>query len=242
MNGEIPVQQMTLIAAADLSSSQYLAVKIDSDGKAALAGAGENAVGILQTNPKAGFAGQVMALGQSYAVYGASVTAGNNLSADASGKLVPTAGTAAVLAVAMESGSADEVHTVILITRTSAGNNQHWTLAIPVKLKNIAANTDILTDWIPGFAGSIKKLSFAVTDPATTESKSAVINIEIEATNLTGGVLTLNSANCTPLGKVVDATAITAANVFSATQKISIEAGAVTAFVEGEGVLLIVIG
>lgn len=113
-------------------------------------------------------------------------------------------------------------------------------LAIPVKLAKLA-NGDIVTQYTPGFAGTIEKISFVVTDPATTESKAATLNMEIGTTNLTGGALALTSANCTPLGKVTDASAITGANVFTDSDTISVEAGSVTAFVEGEGVLLIVL-
>ena len=48
------------------------------------------------------------------------------------------------------------------------------------------------------------------------------------------------SANCAVNGAVINGTAVTAGNVFGATDSISIEASGVTAFAEGEGVLLIV--
>ena len=116
-------------------------------------------------------------------------------------------------------------------------------LSIPIKLKNLA-NGDVVTEYIPGFAGLIEKVSFVVTDKATTADKTAKLNLEIETTNVTGGEITLSSAaggNALTMGKVADGTAITAANVFTETQKISVEASSVTAFVEGEGVLLIVL-
>lgn len=113
-------------------------------------------------------------------------------------------------------------------------------VSIPIKLAKLA-DGDIVTTYTPGFAGVIEKVSFAVTDPATTAAKAATLNLEIGTTNLTGGSLALTSANCTPLGKVTDATAITGANVFGAADTISVEAASVTSFVEGEGVLLIVI-
>jgi hypothetical protein len=70
----------------------------------------------------------------------------------------------------------------------------------------------------------------------------ASLNLEINAVNLTGGVISLTSANCTPLGAVIAGTAITANNTFGATDTISVEASSVTAFVEGEGVLLLTLG
>jgi predicted RecA/RadA family phage recombinase len=113
-------------------------------------------------------------------------------------------------------------------------------LTIPVKLAKVATG-DVVTTYTPGFAGVIEKMSFVVTDPVITGSKAATLNLEIGTANLTGGSLALTSANCTPLGAVIDATAITAGNVFGASDTISVEAASVTAFAEGEGALLIVI-
>ncbi len=114
-------------------------------------------------------------------------------------------------------------------------------LSIPVKLANLA-DGDIVTTFTPGFAGTIEKISFVVTDPATTADKAATLNLEIGTTNLTGGVLSLTSTACGTLGKVTDATAITGNNAFEDTDTISVEAADVTEFVEGEGALLIVLG
>lgn len=114
-------------------------------------------------------------------------------------------------------------------------------LTIPVKLAKLA-NGDIVTTFTPGFAGTIEKISFVVTDPATTADKAATLNMEIGTTNLTGGVLSLTTVACGTLGKVTDATAITANNAFEDDDTISVEAASVTAFAEGEGALLIVLG
>lgn len=114
-------------------------------------------------------------------------------------------------------------------------------LTIPVKLAKLA-NGDIVTTFTPGFAGTIEKISFVVTDPATTPDKAATLNLEIGTTDVTGGVLSLTTTACGTLGKVTDATAITGNNAFEDDDTISVEATNVTAFVEGEGALLIVLG
>ncbi len=114
-------------------------------------------------------------------------------------------------------------------------------IAIPVKLAKITGSGDVLTNFTPGFAGRLLRAAFAVTDPTTTAAKLATLNFEIGSTNVTGGEIALTSANTTPLGAVVAGAAITAANVFSATDTISIESSGVTAFVEGEGVVLLTI-
>jgi predicted RecA/RadA family phage recombinase len=114
-------------------------------------------------------------------------------------------------------------------------------LTIPVKLANLA-DGDIVTTFTPGFAGTIEKISFVVTDPVTTADKAATLNLEIGTTDVTGGVLSLTSTACGTLGKVTDAIAITGNNAFKDDDTISVEAADVTAFTEGEGALLIVLG
>lgn len=111
-------------------------------------------------------------------------------------------------------------------------------LSFPINLASVG-NGDVVTDFTPGFAGEIVSWKFVVTVPATTAAKTMALNLEINAIDVTGGVLTITSANATPIGNVVAATAITAANTFDANDTISIEASAVTAFVEGAGVLTI---
>jgi len=61
MSYEIKQFCITLEAAADLSSSQFKAVKLDSNGKAAaIAAATDLPIGILQNKPTAGQAAEVM--------------------------------------------------------------------------------------------------------------------------------------------------------------------------------------
>jgi hypothetical protein len=111
-------------------------------------------------------------------------------------------------------------------------------VSLPITLANVA-DGDVLTAYTPGFKGTIIGIDFAVTTAVTTAAKATTLNAEIGTTNLTGGAVALTSANCTPLGAVVASTAITAANAFTATDTISIEASSTTTFVEGVGVLYI---
>lgn len=112
------------------------------------------------------------------------------------------------------------------------------TVQFPVTLATVG-NGDVVTEWTPGFAGTITGFEFIVGVPVTTADKTATFNLEINAVDVTGGVLVVTSALATPLGKVIAATAITALNVFDDNDTISIEASAVTAFVEGTGTLVI---
>ena len=96
------------------------------------------------------------------------------------------------------------------------------------------ANGDIVTNLHAPFAGEFLAPFAIVTDPVTTAAKAANLNLEIGTTNVSGGVIGLTSANMTPLGAVVDASAITGDNAFVAGDHISVEASGVTAFIEGE--------
>mgnify|MGYP007073182467 CR=1 FL=1 len=113
-----------------------------------------------------------------------------------------------------------------------------YTVAIPVDLNSISGAGDVLTTWTPGHRGKILDMDFAVSKPVTTAAKAATLNAEIGTTNLTGGAIALTSANCTPLGAIVAGSAITADNVFGASDTVSIEAASVTQFSEGQGFVL----
>lgn len=227
---EYPVFRFSRTAGEDLSAAQYHAVKMNTSGKIVKGTAGARCVGILQDDPGNDQVGSVMGLGISPAVYGASVNPGDELTSDANGHLVPAVAGQPVIAYALEAGSANEEHSVLVMPQASATAKEWWIFYMP--LADIA-NGDLITEWIPGFAGKITEIVAIVQKPATTASKAATLNAEIETTDLAGGVLGLTSANCTPKGAQVAASAITANNAFSASQKISIEASSVTAFVEG---------
>jgi len=117
-----------------------------------------------------------------------------------------------------------------------ASKKEWWIFGI--NLADIA-DGDLITDWIPGFAGTITDLIAIVNKAATTESKASTLNLEIETTNVTGSDLALTSANMTPKGVQVACAGITAANVFTAAQKISVEAASTTPFSEGSIWLMI---
>lgn len=108
-----------------------------------------------------------------------------------------------------------------------------------VLLAGLAADT--ITNFTPGFVGSIVRTFWIQDTPVTTGGKAATLNWEINAVNLVGGVITLTSAACTPLGVVINGTAITGSNSFDRDDTISLEASAITAFAEGKGSVVMVI-
>ncbi len=93
------------------------------------------------------------------------------------------------------------------------------------------------------FKGRIESLSFSVQTKATTAAKAATLTAKIKSgsttTALTGGVLSLTSANMTPEAAVVNATAITGLNKFNRGDSLVLTASAVTAFAEGTGYIMV---
>ena len=108
-------------------------------------------------------------------------------------------------------------------------------IALPVTL---VAHTEgsIAARFTPGYAGRIAKITESVDQVVTTGSKAATATPAIAGTPTTGGAVALTSANQTPVGAKVDGSAITAADIFSATQEITIVMTSVTAFAEGRGI------
>ncbi len=111
---EETLKTITLLAAADFSASQFLAVKVDSNGRAALAGAGDLAIGILQNDPDAiDKAATVGTEGVTKAVLGATVAAGAEVQTDAAGKIITLAAGERV-GICLTGGDADEIQSIYI--------------------------------------------------------------------------------------------------------------------------------
>jgi hypothetical protein len=89
--GNVNHHVVSLPAGADLTTKQFLAIKVNSSAQAVVAGAGEFAIGILQNKPASGQAATVAYGGISKALAGGNVTAGMTVAADSTGKLVNAA-------------------------------------------------------------------------------------------------------------------------------------------------------
>jgi hypothetical protein len=94
----------------------------------------------------------------------------------------------------------------------------------------------------PGFAGRIKSISVTVRKAVTTGAKAATLTAQVAGVSVTGGAVAMTSANMTPVGNTVAGSAITALNTFTAAQTIGFVVSGVTAFVEGDGSVLLVLG
>jgi len=242
MAQDIPGFSYTGIAAADLTGKEGYGVVIDSNNKIALAGANAVIDGVLRYGAAADKAVTVVHGGIMGVVAGGVIAKGDSLTTDASGKFVVAQNGEVISGRAREVG-ADTLIIQMLLKGSYGGNAKvvHSVVTIPFKFAD-ADNKDLVTAYTPGFAGKIEKISVMVTDPATTADKTAEISAKIGAVAVTGGAVSLTSANCTPLGAVVDGSAITATNIFEDDDTISIVAADTAAtFVEGEGILMIVL-
>ncbi|KKK59132.1 hypothetical protein LCGC14_3037440, partial [marine sediment metagenome] len=101
------------------------------------------------------------------------------------------------------------------------------------------ADGDIITAFTPGFKFQILSVDVLIHNPVTTASKASTLNLEIGTTNLTGGAVALTSANATPLGVIVAGSAVGGLNTGSSSDTVSCEASSTTAFIEGNGSLVI---
>lgn len=145
---------------------------------------------------------------------------------------------AGTITVTNTTGAALAAGSEITLQFDQVDGNDVVVLEFPIELASVA-NGDVVTDYRPGFDGTIEDVSFVTNKPVTTAAKLATLNLEIGATNLTGGVVALTSATVTPQGKIIAGTAITGNNAFKRGDAISVEASAVTAFVEGSGTLMV---
>lgn len=89
MSWESPGKKLgNLTAAADLSAKQYFALKVDSSGNLAVAGAGQRSIMVLQNAPESGDACEAMIDGVTKASAGGTITAGDPVAVDSAGEFV----------------------------------------------------------------------------------------------------------------------------------------------------------
>jgi len=118
--------KVTLVAAADLSSKQYMFVKLDSAGKAAAIAANtDRAIGVLQNAPTEGQEAEVLVVGGTKLVAGEAIAEGAVLSTTSAGKAdsiaVGTATTQYILGTALTEVAADGEILTAVINCASSG-------------------------------------------------------------------------------------------------------------------------
>lgn len=120
-------------------------------------------------------------------------------------------------------------------TTTSQGSvDSPEVVIIPLTLASLV-NAQVRKLLVPyGFV--VSAAQFRVGSPATTAAKLATLTVQVNGVAVTGGVIALTSANCTPAGAAVAGTAITALNGTTVPNStVEVAVSGVTAFVEGDG-------
>lgn len=105
-----------VVAAADLSASQFRLVKIDGTGKVTLGSTlGAVVDGVLQDKPLAGQAASVAVSGVSKVEAGAGVTAGALVTTDATNRAITAGATQHAFGRALTSGAVGNLISVLLL-------------------------------------------------------------------------------------------------------------------------------
>jgi hypothetical protein len=111
------IYDLSLQAAVDLytTSKQFFIMKIDSDGRAAVAGAADAAMmGVLQNKPKQYEAANIRQLGITKVICGDTITCGAKVTSDGAGEAVAAAATNKYVGTAMETGADGRIISVLL--------------------------------------------------------------------------------------------------------------------------------
>jgi hypothetical protein len=156
-----------------------------------------------------------------------------------SGATVSAGGTQPALSAALPTAFTD--NTTGTASNTLAAGVGVFTLAIPIQLAAMTtAAADLITDYVLGFAFKILGVSFSTTTIGAGAGATQSLNLEINSTNVTGGVVAVTLASTDTLGEISAGSAVTALNTGTATDTISVEVAAGgTIFTAGAGVLLI---
>lgn len=152
----------------------------------------------------------------------------------ASGATVSPAGVIAEIAGAIPTPMVD--NSTGTASDTIAAGVGVQTISLFITATSIA-NGDLLTNYVPGYRFKILSFDARCATPVTTNAKASNLNLEINTTDLTGGVIALSGTYAQ--GAAQAGSAVTGNNVGTAGQSISVEASSTTAFVEGAFWLLI---
>jgi len=114
-------QAFSVPADTDLSTKQYYAVSINSTGEAVVAGAASTKPYILGNKPSvAGQPAEVIYSGVCPVVCGGTVTAGDSVKTDSSGKIVTASAGNSAIGVALTGGASNEQANVNLFAHVAA--------------------------------------------------------------------------------------------------------------------------
>jgi hypothetical protein len=116
---EDPGKCISLPATGDLSASQFCFVKLSS-GSIALCSTGQEAIGVLQDDPAAsGRVGSICISGISKVKAGGTLTAGQNVGSDSTGRAITPATGGYILGKVLEAAAANEIVACLLVRGTA---------------------------------------------------------------------------------------------------------------------------
>jgi hypothetical protein len=222
----------------DYTGKMYRAVYIDSAGRAALGTTATPSMGILQSNPRAvDEVCSVMTTGKSFYVVGTGGnTAGWALMADTDGSLIHATGTNPIVGVAMVTNSVGEIGEVLLDNKgpclgQSAGLPMIQAVRIPLS-KLLVTDGAVVTGIPVPAAGTLTGIHMVIEAPCSVAGKSGSLTVTSSAGAVSGGVLSLTSANCGQAGAVaaVASTAVSGGGTLATTTTLGLTWAHVTQF------------
>lgn len=156
-----------------------------------------------------------------------------------SGGTVSPSGTQPALAAPLPNSITD--NSTGTASDTIAAGVGIFTLPYQVHLPSLTTSaSELMTSYTPGFAFKILAVDAIVETPGTGVGATMTINLEINTTNLTGGVVNPTLANTATAGALIAGTAVTANNTGTASDTLSIEVAAGgTVFTAGVVMLMI---
>lgn len=187
-----------LVAGSDLSSSQYKAVKLSSDGAVDVAGAGESAIGFLMNVPIAGRMAEIATIGGgAKAIAGGTIAAGDLLKVNADGDLVKTTGYNDHVAIAMESAVDNDIFGVLVVAKGFNEEVSELTVsgAVAAGVKSVELNhaSVVVAATIADFANH--QGLFVVKDTSASGTAAHTLTLASGTFNGTATVATLNAPN-----------------------------------------------
>lgn len=239
VNGQTVAVQRGDIGVIDMSTIDATNTQRDTVIQPTAAYLPDGIFCLATENIAAGATGRWLIRGYGYARVNGAVAVTDDLSAVAAQDyLDQQTGSAKVIAKARVATTASGLTAVDFDGYSGVGvvGGSQAIFGLPIQLATVTAG-DVMTDLTLGFTGTIDRVAFVNTVAVTTAAKLASLVVDIGATEVTGGLVALTSANQTPLGVVIAGTAITAGNAFGPTDTISVRGESVTAFAEGAGVL-----
>lgn len=122
---------------------------------------------------------------------------------------------------------------------TVAADAARAVFSFPITLNDVSGAGDVVTDFVPGFAGTIDKIFWVQATPVTTGSKNMDLVVDIGAVEVTGGLVDLD-LDAISLGAYVAGSAVSGTKTFTNVDTLSVRAEDVAQFTEGSGTLHIV--